>query len=302
MKLDLRHKIPGIFILLVLIVFLIANSFFSVQEGQKGLVLILGKLKARQANVATVYPPGLHMKLPWISVVKKFDTRIQGFSSGEFSVLTAKQTALVVEYYVKWRISNVALYYQRTGGIAKKTEILMEQKINDELRAQFGRRKSGDAISTARTEIMQAILTSTQRALSEDYGVEILDVQLSAIKLPPSVLTSVFKRMAAERTQFANNKRAEGMKVAESIRAEADQRVVVIKAQALQEAAQLKAQGDEKAATIYAKTYDKDRKFYNFYRSLLAYRASFKGKEDILVLAPQGQFFNYFQNAGDNQK
>lgn len=290
----MKRWIQGIITLLIVLGLLSATSFFTLQEGQKGLVLIMGKLKTDNTGVAEIYEPGLHVRIPFVSTVKKFDTRMQGFSSGEFSVLTSKQTALVVEYYVKWRISNLALYYQRTGGIAEKAETLMEQKINDELRAQLGKRKSGDVISTGRQEVMQAVLNSTQHALSQDYGVEILDVQLQSIKLPASVLASVFKRMAAERTQFANNKRAEGMKVSESIRAEADQQVVVIKAQALQEAAQLKAQGDEKAAKVYAAAYGKDVKFYTFYRSLLAYRASFNGKDDVVVISPQGQFFDYF--------
>ena len=175
----------------------------------------------------------------------------------------------------------------------------MEQKINDELRAQVGKRTSGDLISVARHEILVAVLANIQPSLSKDYGVDILDVQIQSIKLPARVLESVFKRMAAERTQFANNKRAEGLKVSESIRAAADQKVVIIKAQALQEAAVLKAQGEQKAAKLYADTYGKDAKFYNFYRSLLAYRASFKDKDDVLVISPQGQFFDYFHQASD---
>lgn len=286
----------GVFLLLLLI-----TSIFTIQEGQKGLVLIMGKLKTNSYGVVEAYAPGLHLKLPFISTVKKFDTRIRGFTSGEFTALTSKQTSVVVEYYVKWRISNLALYYQRTSGIEEKAESLMEQKINDELRAQLGKHTSSDLISVARQQILRTVLANIKQALSQEYGVDILDVQLQAVKLPARVLESVFKRMAAERTQFANNKRAEGMKVAESIRAAADQKAVVIKAQALQEAAALKAQGEQKAAQLYADTYGKDANFYTFYRSLLAYRAVFKDKDDVIVISPQGQFFNYFHNVEKNK-
>lgn len=283
--------------LVIIVLLLLSGSLFVISEGQEGLVSIMGKLKTDSQGVAETYGPGLHVKLPFVSSVRKFDTRIHGFTSGEFSTLTSKQTSLVIEYYVKWRITNLPLYYQRTGGLEERAESLMEQKINDELRAQLGKHTSGDAISTARPQILKAVLKNTQLALSDDYGVEVLDVQLQSIKLPTKVLESVFKRMAAERQQFANNKRAEGQKVAESIRATADQQVVIIKAQALQEAAKLKAEGDEKAAKLYADTYGKDAKFYNFYRSLLAYRASFNSKDDVIVLSPQGQFFDYFHNS-----
>lgn len=284
---------------IVAVLLLIMSSVFTIEEGQKGLVLIMGKLKTNSQGVAETYAPGLHVKLPFISSVRRFDTRIHGFTSGEFSTLTSKQTSVVIEYYVKWRISNLSLYYQRTSGVEERAESLMEQKINDELRAQVGKRTSGDLISVARHEILAAVLANIQPSLSQDYGVDIVDVQIQSIKLPARVLESVFKRMAAERTQFANNKRAEGLKVSESIRAAADQKVVIIKAQALQEAAVLKAQGEEKAAKLYADTYGKDAKFYNFYRSLLAYRASFNNKEDVLVISPQGQFFDYFHQVSD---
>lgn len=286
----------AIIALVVIVLLLLTGSVFVIEEGQKSLILTMGKLKTNSQNKVETYGPGLHVKLPFVSTVKKFDTRLHGFVSGEFSVLTAKQTSVVVEYYVKWKISNLALYYQRTNGIEERAENLMEQKINDELRAQLGKHTSSDLISVGRQQILTAVLTNTRPALLQEYGVEIVDVQLQSVKLPARVLESVFKRMAAERTQFANNNRAEGMKVSESIRATADQQVVIIKAQALQEAAVLKAQGDEKAAKLYADTYGQDPKFYNFYRSMLAYRASFKDKNDILVLSPQGQFFDYFHN------
>lgn len=296
---NIKKLKPVITILAILIILLMMSGMFIIQEGQEGLVSIMGKLKTDKQGVAVTYGPGLHIKLPFVSAVKKFDTRIHGFTSGEFSALTSKQTSIVVEYYVKWRIENLSLYYQRTSGMEDRAESLMEQKINDELRAQIGKHTSSDAISVARPQILKAVLENTQRALLSDYGVDVIDVQLQSVKLPAKVLESVFNRMAAERKQFANNKRAEGLKVSESIRATADQQVIIIKAQALQEAAQLKAQGEEKAAKLYADTYGKDMKFYNFYRSLLAYRASFNNKEDVIVLSPQGQFFDYFHDAGD---
>lgn len=282
---------------LIIVLLIILNGLFVVKEGQKSLVLVLGELKKSQGDVIQVYKPGLHFKLPLVSRVKTFDARIQGFNSGSFSALTLKQTFLEVSYYVKWRISNVGLYYKRTGGNTIKAESLMEPKINDIVRAQFGKRTSDAIISTDRTVIMDKVLKQAKITVEKEYGVEIIDVRLQFVKLPTRVLESVFTRMASERKQFANNKRAEGMKAAESIKATADKQVIVIKATAKKDAAVIKARGEGQAATTYADAYGANQDFYSFYRSLQAYKGAF-GQEngDILVLSPDSEFFKYFNS------
>ena len=283
--------------ILIVVLLVILNGLFVVKEGQKALVLVLGELKKSQGDTVQVYEPGLHFKLPFVSRAKTFDARTQGFNSGSFSTLTLKQTFLEVSYYVKWRISNVALYYKRTGGNTLKAESLMEPKINDIVRAQFGKRTSDAIISTDRTNIMNDVLEQAKITVEQEYGIAIIDVRLQFVKLPTRVLKSVFTRMASERKQFANNKRAEGMKAAESIQATADKQVIVIKATANKEAAVIKAKGEGKAAGIYAKAYGANQEFYGFYRSLEAYKGAF-GQEngDILVLSPDSEFFKYFNS------
>lgn len=281
----------------IIVLLLLLSSMFVVKQDQKALVLVLGELKKDQNDSAQVYNPGLHFKLPLVSRVKMFDARIQGFNSGSFSALTLKQTFLEVAYYVKWRISNVELYYKRTGGSSLKAESLMEPKINDIVRAQFGKRTSDEIISTDRKAIMDKVLAQAKTSIAKEYGIDVIDVRLQSVKLPVRVLKSVFTRMASERKQFANNKRAEGMKVAESIRATADKKVIVIKATANKEAAEIKAKGEGQAASIYAKAYGANQDFYGFYRSLEAYKNAFAQENgDILVLSPDSEFFKYFNS------
>lgn len=284
-------------VVLIIILLIVLNGLFVVKEGQKALVLVLGELKENKDKVVQVYNPGLHFKLPLVSRASTFDARIQGFNSGSFSALTSKQTFLEVSYYVKWRISDVALYYKRTGGSSLKAESLMEPKLNDIVRAQFGKRTSDEIISTDRTEIMDSVLEQAKTTMEQEYGIDIIDVRLQFVKLPARVLKSVFTRMASERKQFANNKRAEGMKEAESIQAAADKKVIVIEATANKEAAEIKAKGEGKAADIYAKAYGANQDFYSFYRSLEAYKNAFDHDGgDVLVLSPDSEFFKYFNS------
>ncbi|MFN3234590.1 MAG: protease modulator HflC [Gammaproteobacteria bacterium] len=296
-------KFLRIFGIPLLIVFLIVlfTSVYIVREGQSAIVLFLGKISTDSQGVEKIEGPGLHFKVPVLSVVRKMDTRVQGFTSEPFSSLTSKQTFLEVDYYVKWRIKNLALYYTRTGGRSSHAESLMEPKINDIIRALFGKHTSDQIISTQRTDIMEEVKERAAQLILEDYGIEVLDVRLEVVRLPKRVMQSVFKRMASERKQFANNKRAEGLKVSEGIKSLADQKTVVIKATAKQQAADVKARGDREAAKIYANAYGKDPSFYAFYRSLQAYQSSFKSKNDILVLKPEGQFFEYFNKLQKNK-
>lgn len=282
-------------VLLVLAFLFMLNGLFVVNEGQKALVLMLGDLNATSDGAARVYEPGLHVKWPLISSVKKLDTRTLGFESGVFSVLTSKQTSIELSYYVKWRILDPALFYKRTGASVVKAESLIEPKINDIIRASVGNNTSDEVISTKREAIMASVLDQARKTIEADYGIQIIDVRLQTVKLPERVLTSVFNRMASERKQFANNKRAEGLRVAESVKANADQQVVIIQAEANQQAALIKAQGDEEAAKIYADAYNKDQQFYGFYRRLEAYRDAFPAdNQDMLVLSPNSDFFKYF--------
>lgn len=287
----------GLAFLLVLIIFM---SGFTINEGESALVLRLGKIITNSnSTVPLVLKPGLHFKIPFIDHVRIFDARVQNLTtstSQPLTVVTKEQTYLVVEYFARWRINNLPQFYTSTGGSINWAETLLEQRLNDIVRAEYGKRTSAQAVSTDRANMM-AVIKEEANHIGKDQGISVIDVRIEQITLPKDVMDSVFKRMATERKQFAEVKRAEGMEKSEEIKALADQKATVIKAQALMEAATARAKGDLEAAEIYAKAYSVDPNFYAFYRSLEAYEGSFSSKSDILVLKPEGQFFKYFHNA-----
>lgn len=274
-------------------------SAFTIREGESGLTLRLGKIVNNSNHTPQILGPGLHFKIPFIDRIRIFDTRMQELvtpSSQPLTVVTKEQTYLVVEYFAKWRIQDLPKFYTSTGGSVAWAETLLEQRLNDIVRAEYGKRTSDQAISADRANMMNAIREQANN-IGKEQGIHVVDVRIQQITLPKDVMDSVFKRMATERKQFAEAKRAEGIEKSEEIKALADQKVTVIKAQALMQAASIRAKGDEDAADIYSKAYRIDPKFYAFYRSLEAYENSFNHKNDILVLKADGQFFNYFHNA-----
>jgi membrane protease subunit HflC len=285
--------------LIILVFVVIFFGFFIVSEGEKALILRLGKIVS-VSDSPEIFQPGLHFKIPMIDRVRILDTRLQELAtspSRPLTVVTKEQTYLLVAYFAKWRINNLAKFYTSTGGSVSWAETLLEQRLNDIVRAEYGRRTSEEAISNERAEMMTAILEQAN-TIGKDQGITVTDVRIQQITLPKELLDSVFKRMATERKQFAEAKRAEGMQKSEEIKALADQKVTVIRAEAIKQAALVRAQGAQEAAQIYAKAYSGNPQFYAFYRSLEAYRKSFAGKNDILLLKPEGQFFNYFHKSG----
>ena len=287
------------FIVVIMLV-IAAFSIYTVNEGESALLLRLGKIVGlSNADEPLVLGAGLHFKVPFVDSVKIFDTRIQELATPQanpLTVVTKEQTYLQVQYFAKWRINNLPKFYTSTGGSVSWAETLLEQRLNDIVRAEYGRRTSEEAISVGRAGMMAAILEQANN-IGKDQGISVIDVRIQQITLPKELLDSVFKRMATERKQFAEAKRAEGMEKSEEIKALADQKVTVIKAEAIKQAAILRAQGDGQAAETYAKAYGLDPQFYAFYRSMKAYETSFSQKNDILLLKPEGQFFNYFHNA-----
>lgn len=290
-------------IVVVFILLIGSLSLFTVNEGESALILRLGKIVDNsQDGQTSVVGPGLHFKIPFIDSVRIFDMRMQELassSSNPLTIVTKEQTYLVVEYFAKWHISNLAKFYTSTGGSVNWAETLLEQRLNDIVRAEYGKQTSDQAISADRSNMMNAIREQAD-SIGKDQGINVMDVRIQQITLPKDVMDSVFKRMATERKQFAEAKRAEGIEKSEEIKALADQRVTVIKAQALMQGAAIRAKGDADASQIYADAYSSDPSFYAFYRSLLAYQDSFAHKSDILVLKPEGQFFSYFHGSQNN--
>lgn len=286
----------------VVIIFTLFASAFTVNEGESALLLRLGQIVNDSSGEPAVYQPGLHFKIPLIDSVRFFDMRLQELASSTSKPLTAvtkEQTNLNVEYFARWRISDLKKFYTSTGDNAAWAATLLEQRLNDVIRSEFGKYTSAQAISTDRSTMMAGIRQQADN-IGKDQGITVTDVRIQQITLPKELMSSVFRRMATERKQFAEAKRAEGVEKSIEVRALADQKVTVIKAEARKQAAEIRAKGDLLAAQVYTQAYSSNPQFYAFYRSLDAYQKSFAHKTDVLVLKPQGQFFNYFYGTSAN--
>lgn len=281
----------------VLAICIVALSFFTVYQTDLAFVLRFQKIKTNAEGNSIVYKPGMHFKVPLIDDVIRFDTRATIFDIKASRITTVEKKDLLVDYYVLWRIKDIALYYNRTQGIKSKTETLLEQKANAVLKIEFGRLNIKEVVSSARNELMERLRVRT-RENADDLGIEVIDVRIKRIDLPKEVSDSVYTRMRAERERIANSFRADGEKDSITLRADADRQKVIILSTAEKEANRIRGEGDAKALEIYAAAYNRSPQFYEFYKSMEAYKASFKDKDDILILKPEGEFFKYFNKSG----
>ena len=272
----------------VVVIGIIYSAAFVVNQWELALKLRLGEI------VDSDYEPGLHWMIPVINNVQKFDARIQTLDARPERFLTIEKKDVIVDSYAKWRINNVAQYYRSTGGNPDKTSRLLSERINTSLRNEFGKRTIQEVVSGERREIM-ALLTKDSDEQASELGVEIIDVRVKQIDLPPEVSESVYDRMRAERERVARDLRAQGAEAAERIRADADRQHTVILADAFKEAEILRGDGDAKAAEIYATAFNKNQEYYTFYRSLGAYRNVFDKGGDVMLLEPDSEFFEYFK-------
>ena len=273
----------------VILAGIVYASAFVVNEWETALKLRLGKI------VDSEYEAGLHWMVPVVNEVKKFDRRIQTLDAQPQRFLTVEKKDVIVDSFAKWRIANVAQFYRSTGGDSDKTARLLSERINTGLRDEFGKRTILEVVSGERTQIMEQ-LTKDADAQAAELGVEVLDVRIKQIDLPPEVSESVYERMRAERERVARDLRAQGAEAAERIRADADRQKVVILAEAYKEAEQLRGEGDARSADIYAQAYNQSPEFYAFYRSLNAYQKVFEKGGDMMVLEPDSEFFKYFKD------
>jgi membrane protease subunit HflC len=201
-----------------------------------------------------------------------------------------------VDSYIKWRIKDVDTYYRTTSGDERLAADRLSQRVADGLRNQFGRRTLHDVVSGQRDELMAELKTTINETANSLLGIEVVDIRVKRIDFPPEVSQSVFARMAADREKEAREYRAQGKEQSEVIKADADRQRVVLEANAFRDAERLRGEGDAKAAAIYATAYNKDPEFYAFTRSLNAYKKSFSGKEDLMVLDPKSDFFRYLND------
>lgn len=283
-------KINILFMVLLGLLLLGSMTMYSVNQRQNAMVFQLGEV------VAVHRMPGLYFKLPLVQNVRYFDTRILSLDPAEPDrFITSEKKNVLVDYFAKWRIIDVKQYYVSVGGDETRALTRLQQTINDSLRAEFGNRTVHEVVSGERDEITASLrLKADQDA--RKIGVQVLDVRIKHVDLPQEVSDSVYRRMEAERKRVANELRSTGSAEAEKIRADADRQRDVIIAEAYRDAQRIKGEGDAKASTIYASAYSKNPEFYAFYRSMDAYRKSFKNKSDVLVLEPNSAFFKYMKS------
>lgn len=275
----------------LLLVIGISQSLFVVSETQRAVKLRFGEI------VEFDVPPGLHFKLPIVNSVRKFDARILTLDAAPQSYLTSEKKALSVDSFVKWRVSDVAKYFTTTGGDEERLRRLLSQRVDAGLRNEFGSRTVKEVVSGQRDELMDKLSNQLNTIAKEELGIEVIDLRVKKIDLPPEVSESVYNRMRTERERLAKELRAQGNEVAERIRATADKDKTIILADAYREAEETKGNGDATATSTYASAYSKDPEFYDFTRSLKAYESTFSNKSDILLINPESDFFKYLDKS-----
>jgi len=281
--------------LVVALLLVASQSLYTVDQTKYAIKFQLGEIVETQPEA------GLYAKVPLVQNVKFFDKRILLLDNPEPDrITTSEKKPLLIDYFVLWRITDAKQYYvSMQQGDEEVARQRLSNTVRSNLREEINKRTVHEVISTERDKIMA---TTRQKADidAKTFGVEIVDVRLRRVELPPDVTGPVYSRMESERRRVANELRSNGQADSEKIRADADRQREVILADAYRQAQKLKGEGDAKAAAIYAQAYGANPEFYAFYRSLEAYKASFRGKSDVMVLDPNGEFFRYFRGQGGN--
>jgi len=286
----MNKSIGTLAIILLVALVVLSSSTYTVDQRQNALVFQLGEV------VSVKTKPGLYFKLPMVQNIRYFDTRILTLDAGDPErFITSEKKNVLVDSFIKWRVIDARQYYVSVGGDEKRAEIRLNQTVNDGLRAEFGRRTINEVVSGRREEIMKTIRAKADQD-ARKIGVQVVDVRIKRVDLPETVSENVYGRMQAERKQVANELRSTGAAEAEKIKADADKQKDVIVAEAYRDAQSVKGLGDAKASSVYAAAYGKNAEFYAFYRSMQAYRESFKSKSDVMVLDPSADFFKYLKN------
>lgn len=272
--------------------FVIGSFFiFKVNQWEQAVVFEFKKIKSSD------YQPGLHFMVPLMNTAKKFEKRLLNLDQPSRRFLTSEKKDVIVDYYAKWRISDVEKFYVASNGgniEYAKTE-LISQSLDQALRDEFGKRTVQEVVAGERNEILK-IVKETSEQLTQSYGIEVVDVRTKRIDLPEEVSDNVYKRMRSERVRVAEELRAQGKEAAERIQAITDKDREVILARAYRDAEIKRGEGDAQATEVYAAAYTKDKDFYSFYRSLSAYQNSFNNGNDVLLIEPESEFFRYFNN------
>jgi membrane protease subunit HflC len=275
--------------LVLLGVILVASTIYTVDEREKAVVVRFGKVLRYDDQ------PGLHVKTPLLDAVRFYPSLILTLDAEPQRFATLEKKYVVVDSYVKWRITDVLKYHVSVGGDEGKARERLSQVINSSLRGEFGKRTVKDVISGDRRKIMELLSVNADKDASE-FGIEVVDVRIQGVEFPTEVRDSVYRNMAAERQRIAKELRAKGAEQAEKVRADAERQRDILLAEAYRDAERLRGEGDARATSITGRAFGANPEFYSLYRSLNAYKESFKNKEDILIVDPSADFFKYLKN------
>ena len=288
-----QAKLMTILVAMVLVVMAVLSFAYRVDERERAIVVRFGKV------VRFDDTPGLRFKVPFIDNVRFFDSRILTLDAAPQRFLTQEKKNVIVDWFVKWRITDTLEYFVTLRGQEQEARRRLEQRVRSDLLGEFGKRTVRDVVSGDRREIMQ-IVSERADAEARKLGIEVVDIRIKRVDLPADVSESVYQRMVAERARIAKELRAQGAEEAEKIRADADRQREILLAQAYGEAERIRGEGDGTATAIYANAYGSNPDFYALYRSLNAYRESFKGKDDIVIIDPSAEFFKFLKNPDAN--
>ena len=287
----MNNRILALLIVAIAVFVVASNSLFQVKETELAIKFRFGEI------VRSDYAPGLHVMVPFVNNVRPFDRRVltRNYPSEQF--LTSEGKILNVDFYVKWRISDVAQYYQSTNGDEEMAARRLAEIVKDGLKGVIARRTIQQVVAAQRAEFIGDIVDVAGDSVRQ-LGITLVDVRVKKIDLPDDVLDSVFNRMRQDFARQAAQLRAEGDELAQTVRAAADRERTELLAEATRQAEKIRGEGDAKAAAIYAGVYQRDPEFYAFHRSLQAYRKALGKPDDIMVIAPDSDFFRYMNKPG----
>lgn len=283
-----QSKLIALLGIILLVAITVRSTVYMVDEREKVIVVRFGQV------LRSDDPPGLHFKSPFLDEARYFDSRILTLDAEPQPFLTKEKKYVVVDSFVKWRIEDPLKYFLTVGGQESDARRRLEQVVNSGLRDEFGKREVKNVISADRHKIMDILTEYTDRE-ARKFGIVVADVRIQRVDLPDEVSQSVYQRMKAERSRIANELRAQGAEAAEKIRANAERQREVLLAEAYGKAERVRGEGDAKATALYGQAYGRAPEFFSLYRSLGAYKESFKSKEDILIVDPSSDFFRYMK-------
>jgi membrane protease subunit HflC len=286
----MQNRILYSLLALVAVILVVRASLFTVSEGQLAIKSIGGEI------VDANFQPGLHIRIPLVEEVSRFDKRLITQLYRQEPFLTREQEQLKVDFYVKWRIHDLRRYYEATGGTEEVANDRLGETIKDSIKTVVTQRTLQQVVTAERADFTESMMKNA-RPSAEQLGVDLVDVRITKIDLPPQVQDSVFERMRATFKAQAAKLRAEGVESSERTRADANKQQTEILAEAARQAGQIRGQGDASASEIYARSYSKNAEFYSFYRSMQSYREAVGTQGDVLVVAPDNAYFKYFNKS-----